>query len=289
MNAFARREELSPGARARLHELARDFELRLISEARRLNPDDVLTSRDVADAFDHVASGGESDSVDRAAHNWLTGAATVRMFSVSSIIAGLLAVTAAALALADSWAGAGFDTGLFLVTALAYLSGAISIATTLVAARVVRRARTRAVRYAEQGGRSTELAYELAEAMEGIQGLKSGPDATISTMRFIRLWAQLEDRLRRLSLVALNMPEELIEDYPIGLLLEELSERSVLNEQHTIEFMQILDVRNRLAHGGRATPGEIKVGLDYMRSLEDYLDDYIQRHLRTGPRGGDLS
>jgi ABC-type multidrug transport system fused ATPase/permease subunit len=283
MTDYRRDNQLSSSAISRLDDYITEFAEQVIKEARRLNPDDVITSRDIADAYSFINQAPQSYSAELRGSS-LTASHAMRLPMIYSAFAGLLSAIAAAILIASPGLSLGSgQIATFVAAFAAYLAALLSFAWVALTWLRARRARSRAVRYAELGVRDSELAYYVAEAMHSTRSAKRS-DGTFQTVRFIAQWARLEDRLRRLAQAALKMPEEIASDYPIGPLLEDLTRVGVFDRKRGEEFAQILDVRNRLAHGGRASEAETQVGLDYMDVLEEFLDDHIQFHtLPNGP------
>ena len=281
MISFPHGERLSPAAQSRLEDYVSEFVDEIVSEAVHLNPDDVVTSRDIGDAYDQLRSkargyGGSTSPLEA------TRIALQPRSVIFPLMSALASAATAALLFSVTFRGSGntpiSDNGLILVAAfIAYIAALASASAVLLTWMRARRERARAVRYAELGGRDDDkVAYYLAEALSS-RSTKSD-DSAYLTARFIPKWARLEDRLRRLAIESLGMPEEMAEDYPIGPLLSDLTEVGILDSKRGDEFAQILDVRNRLAHGGRAPIAETQVSLDYMDVLEDYLDHHIRSH-----------
>jgi hypothetical protein len=274
-------ERLSPSARARLDDYISMFANDIVSEAMRLNPEDVVTSRDVGDAF-HQLHDKRARPEGWSPSREVTRVTIQPYALVVPLLSGLASlVTALLLFYVYSTTNQGILESahiIILIAAfLAYIATLISFSTIFLAYYRLRRQRARAIRYAELGGRDdNDVAYYLAEALSS-RSTKSD-DIKYLTALFIPKWGRLEDRLRRLAIAALEMPEDIAEDYPIGPLLSRLTQVGVLDAERESEFARILDVRNRLAHGGRASVAETQVGLDYMDVLEDLLDARIRSH-----------
>lgn len=287
MSSLPRGERLSPAARSRLDDYVSEFVDEIVSEAVHLNPDDIVTSRDITDAHDRLRS-QRHDSDGSMSPIEATRIALQPRSVIFPLMSALASIVTAALLFSVSFRGGSntpsSDSGLILVAAfLAYIAALSSMSAILLAWMRARRERARAVRYAELGGRGDEqVAYYFAEALSS-RATKSD-DSAYLTARFIQQWARLEDRLRRLAIEALGMPKDMAEDYPIGPLLSDLTAVGVLDSERGDDFAQILDVRNRLAHGGRASIAETKVSLDYMSVLEDFLDHHIRSHASQDDR-----
>lgn len=281
MSSFPRGERLSSAAQSRLDRYVSEFVDEIVAEAVHLNPDDVLTSRDIGDAYEHLHSRRRSSSGPVSPIE-ATRIAVQPRTVIFPLMSAIAAIVTAALLFYVSFSGrdkiSSSDEGLMLVAALlAYIAAITSMSAILLGWMRARRERARAIRYAELGGRDdSQVAYYLAEALSS-RSSKSD-DGAYLTAKFIPKWARLEDRLRRLAIEALGMPEDMAEDYPIGPLLSDLTRVGVLDVERGDEFAQILDVRNRLAHGGRASIAETRVSLDYMDVLEDFLDHHIRTH-----------
>ncbi|MFI8411100.1 hypothetical protein ACIGB6_01195 [Paeniglutamicibacter gangotriensis] len=278
MTDYSRDSRLSPGALTRLENYTSLFADEIVSEAKRLNPDDVITSRDVVDAYSILNRAPQGIPFDSMEVSWATNRATRRNI-IYSALAGILSLIAAVMILVTGpnflFNGGGIVE--YVAIFAAYLAALLSFSAAWFSWLRVRRDRSRAVREAEMGARDAEKAYLYAEAMHSN---RSGgrDDDKYQTARFISEWARLEDRLRRLAQLALSMPAEVASDYPIRPLLKMLTEVGVLDSNRGEEFTQIMDVRNRLAHGGRASRAETQLGLDYMDVLENFLDAHIQEH-----------
>lgn len=285
MSNYSRGKRLSPAARSRLDNYVSEFADEIVSEAIHLNPDDVVTSRDIGDAYDQLRSKRDNRQVPT---SQVVAAQIVLqprsvLFPLMSALASVVTfVLLLYVSFPSSSAKQAGNEGLILVAMfLAYVAALASISTILLAWMRARRERARAVRYAELGGRDeNQIAYYLAEALSS--GSTKSDDSAYLTARFIPKWARLEDRLRRLAIDGLGMPEAMAEDYPIGPLLSDLTRVGILDPERGDEFAQILDVRNRLAHGGRASIAETRVSLDYMDMLEDFLDERIRSHAFPG-------
>lgn len=278
MSNFPPGERLSPAARSLLDDYVSIFADEIISKAVQLNPDDVVTSRDVGDAYEQVQS--KRRGLGEAASSAEAARIALRPGSVVLPLMGLGASIAAAVVLlseAFSPTRGGSDAVILVAGFLAYVAALASASTILLGWMRARRERARAVTYAELGGRDDDqVGLYLAEALAS-KSTKSDDSAYLTAL-FIRKWARLEDRLRRLAIESLGMSQGIAEDYPIGPLLSDLTQVGVLDSERGNEFAQILDVRNRLAHGGRASIAEIRVSLDYMDVLADFLDHHIRSH-----------
>lgn len=283
MTDFRHDKQLSASAISRLDDYTTEFAAQVINEAKRLNPDDVVTARDIADAYSLINHAQQTYSAELSGSS-LTATRAMRLPMITSAVVGLLSAIAAGILIA-SLISPGFSLGTeriwtFVSAFAAYIAALLSLGVAAGIWSRDRRVRSRAVRYAELSVRDSNRANYVTAAAHSNRTEKL-VDSTLQTVRFIAQWARLEDRLRRLAQVTLRMPEEMASDYPIGPLLSKLTRVGTIDLKQGEEFAKILDVRNRVAHDGRVSEAEIRVGLHHMDVLEDFLDDNI--HVHTFP------
>lgn len=278
MSWSRRISQLSPGARARLQEYAEEFESRIIAEAERLNPNDVLNARDISDAYEVVQARSTDDA---ASLEYLTdsSARVSRLIQVYAITAASFGIISGVLLMFLRPTAGGAVLSVFAPFA-AFMAGALALGVVALTVIDGRRRRMVALQMAEHR-RDSELAVFVADT---IQSSAKSPHAqnALQIGRFISQWARLEDRLRRLAVVALGMDPNAADGFPIGGLLRRLTDAGVLVDRVAGNIEDILGVRNKLAHGRDTSKAEVQVGLDMMESLETFLDEYIGRHMTSG-------
>lgn len=266
---------LSASAQARLREYTSELEARIIAEAETLNPSDVLTSRDIGDAYETYRNSERKAQRYSIAH----GSPWRRVILIYSAAAGATALVSFGVLIAAQFTDFAGEYIYFIGAMLAALSGALSVSITFLVFSETRRSRARALELAEAGSHEAELALYVAEAVRSAS--RSGADSTqmaLLTGRFISQWARVEDHVRRLAHVAAGMSVETAADYPIGSLLKTLTMSGIFTEALVSNLRSILDIRNQIAHGGQASIAELTVGLDMMNELETFLDDYLEQH-----------
>jgi hypothetical protein len=273
----AHNNRLSAGARARLAELTSEIESQVIAEAARLNPNDILTARDIGDGFQATLRGGwvPGNSADQLARRFQWS----RVLMLCLACAALAALGAGAISIIGASAEDG-NKYLDLTTgALSLMAALVAVSIAFIAVRESRLSRGRALLEAE-GADGRVHALDFADTHDEIADAppKEAP-ALLPT--FIDQWARLDDRLRRLAQVALAMHKEIAADYPIGGLLRRLVSLGVLDKKRGLDLQEVLDIRNQVAHGRAVSPLDLSVGIRLMERLEMFLDDNITEHSPT--------
>lgn len=285
--ANPRLPDLSEGARSLVAQYSETQASVVVERAAELSPDEILTARDIRDAIRLIEHDQEA-----ATRSLLFDALMPRQEPVSMLVmlAGGLSLLAGVLALAahEGWLRASGDVTTWVVVALTYGAASITFTTYFLAARRAKRVRAYALRFAEANARHPLLADRTSEIEDHSPDDDEARDldASVKNVRFIAGWAQLEDRIRRLAQVTLDLPAATASDYPIGTLLNRLLEAGVFTSDVTESLREVLSTRNRVAHGASLSSADSEAGLHRMATLTQFLDEHISRR---SPQRGEIA
>lgn len=274
MNWYLENEHLSPAARARVDEYINLQIEGILVRAKHLNPDDVITARDIQDALDQ--SGHYLPDYDAHEQLYLTEYAS-RWPSVGDfyvLFAGFLALSAAVFALFGNGWSARLD-GSFWVALLSFSASALAFSASTYRRITSRKLRSMMMRFAERSSQKSRQ-YRESVDLSSRADEKQADEATPLDVRFILQWSRVEDRLRFLLQNTSKLPTSLVADYPIGRLLQDLSEVGILNDVLGEHLRESLALRNQLAHGKHVSDEDLRLGVNVMSELEKWLEVRIE-------------
>ncbi|MCH6229344.1 hypothetical protein MK786_01140 [Microbacterium sp. CFH 31415] len=267
--------QMSDAARATLQEYLAQYEARVLAEATHLTAGQALTPRDIVNTVEAL----EARNADRDV--WYALHTTRRRGSRPNfLVFVLLGLTLVAFLLAYALPLMFNVSGDLTATVLvSFGTATLAGAGALVGFRYADRAESERAEAAFQlAAAERAKADAIADSRAAYAAWDGSAYIASESSDFLHEWMRVEERIRSLASVALGMSRADVEDYPIGLLLDRLSALHVLDETRRNDLVKVLNVRNAVAHGRRTSDAELRVGMDYLRDLERFLDAYIKEH-----------
>ena len=268
---------LTPAARATLDEYLATERLRIIKEAQRLGSGGKLTPRDILNASEALEAQHEPEFDPYLADYLLVRSnRTSLLLYVFSATVMVIAGFALVFFLVQR---DGLDESTRLVSvaiaAFGLSVGIASTATTIV--ERIRNRREEEARFFYRESRRIESFLDSETSPVENSPMFSSEDFT-SRGRFLFQWGRLEDRLRTLAERALGFDTEIMADYPIGPLLDDLVRLHVIDSSMGDEIRSIIKVRNSVVHSARVSSAEVARYSRTMEDLERMLDMSIKAH-----------
>jgi hypothetical protein len=282
---------MTGAARATLDEYMALYERRIIAEAAHLSPGGILTPGDVVNSVEALEARRRGPALNPSVLSdlyprgggWGTIIA-LATFAIVLLVAGSILNLYSDLP--SQWTYALMGAGIGSVVLIVFLMSRGAIGDRSRERKAFARLAYE-VESAEKAhwDRVNETRADLHQALGTDRPTVEKPPGRRSSHRtetseFLQQWMQVEVRIRSLARAELGMDADVVADYPIGPLLDRLTSLGVLDERRSGDIGHILTVRNAVAHGERASEAELRVGLDYLREVETYLDKYAGSHKR---------